>query len=270
MSQWRGQEANVLSARSALLCGRRLSLAHSSRLCRSMRCCWFAGTFSRIRRRQRRVRAHEAQTQFAAILRPDSSSLLRFSDDRSLFPALVPCSCSLLLAWACVWFVFISDLLVGQVTVVVDERGQLCQVHKAGGVPLSDQQIQTCIANAQVNNNSTHSISARIWTAGTATGDAVMNREELQLTDVLAGWLIVCDAGARAGSAAALQVSRPSAAAHLSSPPLSLFNIQSEIVRKCSAPSRLRSSHAQLRAGPQNSAHALPVHTDSEASLPCT
>lgn len=82
---------------------------------------------------------------------------------------------------------FSSDLLVGQVTVVVDERGQLCQVHKAGGVPLSDQQIQTCIANAQVNNNSTHSISARIWTAGTATGDAVMNRGELQLTDVLAG-----------------------------------------------------------------------------------
>lgn len=34
-------------------------------------------------------------------------------------------------------------------TVVVDQQSTLCQVHKAGGVPLTDAQLQECIRIAQ-------------------------------------------------------------------------------------------------------------------------
>jgi len=72
-----------------------------------------------------------------------------------------------------------SDLLVGQLSVVVDERGQLCQVHKAGGVALSDKQIQSCITHAQVNDNDTQ----RTGSKGTVLTDGGEGEARRRMSD---------------------------------------------------------------------------------------
>jgi len=42
-----------------------------------------------------------------------------------------------------------EELLSGQVTIVVNDKTELCQVHKPGGTPLSDHQLKQCIAIAK-------------------------------------------------------------------------------------------------------------------------
>lgn len=42
-----------------------------------------------------------------------------------------------------------EELSSATLTVVIDETGALCQVHKPGGVPLTDEQINACIRTAK-------------------------------------------------------------------------------------------------------------------------